>query len=206
MSFSRLNYDDGTYKTNLRQSVGVGDYMLNTPVSDCRKCFPNDPMIMAQFSGVSTCADKPLVDVDSEMLNITRRASKCPAESYTPDGGKFCKLSHTPVNCPQMPREDTRISNPPCTLRSTGWNRWEWLCQDPQAKALMPFDYNISYRLIAKDNHRPCLPTPIDPVQVLPREHFNDAMTVGDTPCGKQNTDIPSTHWRTCKTYAPYGM
>ena len=23
--------------------------------------------------------------------------------------------------------EDTRLSNPPCNLRGTGWNRWEWL-------------------------------------------------------------------------------
>ena len=59
-----------------------------------------------------------------------------------------------------MFQEDTRLSNPPCTLRGTGWNRWEWLCQDPQEE-LRPFDFNISNRIAAKDAHRPCIPIPI---------------------------------------------
>ena len=48
----------------------------------------------------------------------------------------------------QIPAEDTRLSNPSCNLRGTGWNRWEWLCLNPQEKVEVPFDYNISNRII----------------------------------------------------------
>lgn len=56
--------------------------------------------------------------------------------------------------------EDTRLSNPPNTLRGTGWNRFQPLCLDPQEQVLFPGEYQIPTRLVAKDNHRPCVPTP----------------------------------------------
>ena len=64
--------------------------------------------------------------------------------------------------------ENTRISNPSCNLRGTGWNRWEWLCENPQERVLMPFDTNISNRLVVKDNHRPVIPKLIDQNPILP--------------------------------------
>ena len=201
MSFNRLNYDECTYKHNLKQSMSPGDYMITTPTIECQSCFPADPAVSSGLAGVSICANKPLVDVDSELIGITRKASNCPSDKYLPT--KPCDLSKRP-DCKSLPREDTRMSNPPCTLRGTGWNRWEWLCQNPQDKALIPFDYNISYRLIAKDNHRPCLPTPISQVPTLPRDHFSNDIVTSGIPCSQESRDVPSTHWRSCATYAPY--
>ena len=43
-----------------------------------------------------------------------------------------------------IPAEDTRLSNPSCNLRGTGWNRWEWLCLNPQDRVEIPFDFNDS--------------------------------------------------------------
>ncbi len=59
-------------------------------------------------------------------------------------------------------------NNPPCTLRGTGWNRWEWLCRDPQLNTLVPFDTLIDSVLVVKDNHRPLLQRPLDQTAVLP--------------------------------------
>ena len=56
--------------------------------------------------------------------------------------------------------EDTRLSNPPNTLRGTGWNRFEPLCLNPQDQVLFPGEIQIPTRIVAKDNHRPCVPTP----------------------------------------------
>ena len=60
--------------------------------------------------------------------------------------------------------EDTRLSNPPCTLRGTGINRFDPLCWNPQDKALEPWTRRggTSYRIVVKDNHRPCLPSQED--------------------------------------------
>lgn len=207
MSFSRLNYDSCTYQHNLKQSVGAADYQLNTPRLECESCFGYDPVTHRNpRNGVSICSNKPLIDVDSELKTITRKASNCPTDKYIPSDEDFCKLRHFPDCANGIQSEVTRISNPPCTLRSTGWNRWEWLCQDPQAKALVPFDFNISYRTIVKDNHRPCIPKPIDQSYALPPFNQSDEMisTWNPADCMKEVKDIPSVSWKSCRSLNPY--
>ncbi len=56
------------------------------------------------------------------------------------------------TECKNLTTEDTRLSNPPSTLRGTGWNRWKWLCQDPQERVLVPFDYEVDTRNTTRDN------------------------------------------------------
>ena len=94
--------------------------------------------------------------------------------------------------------EDTRLSNPACNLRGTGWNRWEWLCLNPQERVLMPFDHNINNRLVAKDNHRPCIPKPIDVNHSLPQGE--DELVCNNTisTCGVP-TGPPSIHWQNAR-------
>lgn len=202
MSFNRLNYDQCTYKHNLRQSVGTGDYILNTPKIDCLGCFPKDPKLPVDKYGASLCGDKPLVDVDSELKILTRKASNCPTQKYLPQAKPFCQTVNL-ADCRSVPQEDTRLSNPPCTMRCSGWNRWEWLCQNPQDKAFVPFDFNVSNRLIVKDNHRPCIPKPVDQSMVLPPLNQSDEMHEYRQKYD-ENTDIPSIHWRRCSAYDNY--
>lgn len=208
MSFNRLNYDTCTYSHNLRQSTGPANYMLHAPQIDCQSCFSEDPRMRMDKRGGASCKTRcAVVDAHSELLGLTRKATNCPLQKYLP-GCKMetCDDLDVPPNCPQVPIEDTRLSNPPCTLRGTGWNRWEWLCRDPQDKALIPFDYNINYRLVVKDNHRPCLPCPLNPAANLPPHNRDDRMvesTLADWSRGPEDT-IPSVHWKACASYGPY--
>ena len=58
----------------------------------------------------------------------------------------------------------------------------------------MPFDWNISNRIVVKDNHRPCIPNPIDPTPALP--------VGGDLPCEQTTntcanfTEPASVNWQ----------
>lgn len=207
MSFNRLNFDPCTYKHNLRQSVGPGDYFISTPRPECNSCFSADPSVNTKgYGSIGNCQDVPLVDVDSELIGLTRKASNCPLDHYVPSSKAFCKLTNL-RDCRSLPSEDTRLSNPPCTLKENGWNRWEWLCQNPQDKALMGFDYNINNRLIVKDNHRPCIPKPINQAQVLPPNNNTDDMVqYNKASCGQQDMAnfIPSTSWRKQSSYEKY--
>lgn len=215
MSFNRLPYDTGAYKQALNQSMAVGDYRLNAPQIECRGCFSKDPAVRQASIGGAVCKDTcAFVDTSSELLGITRHASQCPLEQFLPSCSNHqaaCAIKLYP-DCPQMPREDTRTTNPPCTLRGTGWNRWEWLCMDPQDKALVPFDFNIQYRLVAKDNHRPCVPCPMNVAEVLPPNHASAAAGADGgkylaAEWGKKGVDetlVPAVHWRTCRSFAPY--
>ncbi len=192
MSSNRLPYDTCAYKQQLAESIGVGVYQLGKPNNSCEPCYADDPRIMLQSQGVSISKHN-LVDVDSELMGITRNASRCPERQYMPAcdadglcgasggvnakcavGAKLC-VSHqkNPIkyeNCFKGSR-DTRLDNPPSTLRCTGWNRWEWLPLNPQDKVEIPFDFQIDTKLIAKDNHRPCIRFPMDQSQALPPQN-----------------------------------
>lgn len=213
MNLTTLNYDQCTYRHDLKQSVAPADYQIGAPRNECNACFPIDPRVQmgsgyaggtgGEFGG-AVCENKPLIDVSSELRNMTRKASNCPSDKYIP-GQPYCNLRNIP-DCQSMRQssEDTRLNNPPCTLRSTGWNRWEWLCKNPQDKALIPFDFNISNRIVVKDNHRPCIPVPLSFAPSLPPLNYSDDVYKYEFVCQQPIKEIPSTHWRKCDSYAGY--
>jgi hypothetical protein len=228
MSFNRVNYDQNAYKQDLNQSVGPGMYYLARPKVSCEPCYPYAPSVRLDKAGDSVSGKQSLIDVDSELMNITRKYSKDPREKYIPscpdavsNSGECCaqgvvsscknhvgpkpgseldELKHFP-DC-FFNAEDTRLSNPSCNLRGTGWNRWEWLCKNPQDRVQVPFDWNINNRLVVKDNHRPCIPKLIDQSPALPRG--------GKLPCETTSTvcapyTIPaSVNWQTADVISKY--
>jgi hypothetical protein len=213
MSLTRLNYDACTYDHNLKQSTSTSDYMIGAPRVDCVACFQKDPKLRfgsgyaggsgGKYGG-SVCDNDKLIDVSSELLNISRKASNCPNDKYKPYKN-VCNAVNI-IDCKAINSEDSRFSNPPCTLKGTGWNRWEWLCKNPQDKALMTFDYNISNRIIVKDNHRPCIPNLINQSDALPMNNNKDDMVSFASlfEDGIKDDAPPSISWRTKEDYAKY--
>ena len=222
MSFNRLAYDTCSYKQVLAESISPGVYQINKPPVSCEPCYPDDPRIRLQSRGASVSETTSLIDVDSEMLGITRKNSRCPENKYlshsqashncgaqTGSVGKECNgsvcLDYNPIhfgNC-FKPVEDTRLSNPPCTLRGTGWNRWEWLCQDPQERVEIPFDYQIHSRTVVKDNHRPCIPNPLDQYSSWPVPDNKPICENIVRTCGVP-TGPPSVQWRSADEIRRY--
>jgi hypothetical protein len=207
MSFNRLAYDTCSYVTEIKESMQPGEYMINTPnASTDEGCFFPNPQIRMNKHGASLC-DKNLIDVDSELLGLNVLNTKCPSEQYTPSDKPFCNLVNM-KECDFLSPEDTKLSNPPCTLRGTGWNRWEWLCENPQSKGVIaPFEIGIQNRLVVKDNHRPCIPTPIDNTISLPsklyeydhdEEAHNSEVLQKWTTMYEHGANYPMIHWRCC--------
>ena len=173
MSFNNLRYDTCSYKQVLSESIGPGEYQLGKPQVNCEDCFTKDPQIIQQRSGVSVAKNLPIIDVDSELMNLTRKASGCSSKNFIPKFNAAGEIDNSmeSINfndCNRMTTESTRLSNPTSTLRGTGWNRWEWLCEDPQKKSLVPFDYQINNNIVIRDNHRPLIPKPMDQTALLP--------------------------------------
>ena len=140
------------------------------------------------------------VDVESDLKGQTRVASKCAAKNFMPNCDTY-KLTHY-RDC-LITSEETRTTNPACNLRGTGWNRWEWLCQNPQDKALVPFDYLINNRLVVRDNHRPCIPTPLDQSDSLPPLGPQEVSQQFSATCPPPQ-EAPSVHWRKCGEIKKY--
>lgn len=231
MSFNRLNYDVGAYKHAINQSAGPGNYKLEKPKISCQQCYPYPPSIRLQEQGNSIDKNRFLIDVDSELLGLCKKNTKDINKNYSPccpdsvcTSGEICgqgvigecKSKNKNLKKGQryydtnlyhwkdcfIPAEDTRLSNPSCNLRGTGWNRWESLCLNPQDRIEIPFDYNISNRIIVKDNHRPCIPNPIEQTTVLPKGGTLPCEKIKNT-CGVY-TNPPSVHWRNNKDIKNY--
>jgi hypothetical protein len=161
---TRMRYDTGSYQEQLQRSLYPGNYRINTPYNDCTECnqyIPNDPTLRYQQYGPNTCTMKKAVDDSSELYGLNYKNSKCNQDAYAPNKyiSTGCVLkSNDDIRKCSTPTESTRLSNPPCTLKETGINRFDPLCWDPQSKALETFDrIGINYRMVAKDNHVPLI-------------------------------------------------
>jgi hypothetical protein len=200
MSFNNLKYDNCAYTHQLKESVSPGDYMLNTP-KPCKPCFVASPGVNLGGFGASICDN--LVDVDSELMNITRKASDCPSKHYLPGetyNGNVCGKMNKMIECADdsvvnfLTAEDTLISNPKCTNKERTVNRWEWLCRQPQDNAIRPFDWYIANRLVVKDSHRPLVPTLLDQSSALPPKKTNKCSTYLDEQFTNTHTQWKKTN------------
>jgi hypothetical protein len=194
MSWNRLRYDYCEQKKQVFESVGPGNYQVQTPVL-CGTCFQDNPSVIMQKSGVSLNRgydwrfyDGP-VDVESDLRNITRPASRCPSDKYLPkctncgciyqglpcgagvaqmcQACKQGKLSRgercgdqNMVDFPNCHFPVEHTRLDSCPPRGLSVNRFETLCLDPQKNVFFPGAYQIPTRLVMKDNHRPCVPIP----------------------------------------------
>ena len=85
MSFNRSIYDVCSYKYQLAQEVSPGIYQLVRPDNQSVPILPKDPRYIAQSSGVSIAKNTSLIDIDSELIGLSRNLSRCPDRKYMPD-------------------------------------------------------------------------------------------------------------------------
>lgn len=143
-------------QTNDKQNMGPGLYRLSMAQRDNKPAYPWAPTMVSQRGGVSTVEGVSLIDIDSELMNITRVNSKVPSMHYQPNEDKALSLKH--VEDGGFHSESERLNNPPSLLRGQTKNRWEPLCIDPQANAIEPFERRIGQDtyLSQIDDYKPC--------------------------------------------------
>ena len=167
-AWNRRLYDGCKTSDDLRLTTGPGRYQLGAPPQYCNATFAPEPTIRQQAWGASLNGTYTKTDVESDLLNINRPTTKAVCNQYNPANDKVNSGGFTKPKESSFPQTFSRLVDPPCTGRSTGWTRWEWLCQNPQEGVMMPFDNQVTTRLAAKDQFRPCIPKPIDSSAVLP--------------------------------------
>ena len=72
------------FKLNLTKSVLFIKWNIGTPHISCQDCFSRDPQLILQRAGASVAKNVPMVDVDSELMNITRKLSNCSGDEFIP--------------------------------------------------------------------------------------------------------------------------
>jgi hypothetical protein len=62
-------------------------------------------------------------------------------------------IPHSSADDENVPQTFARLVDPPCTLRTTGWNRWQPLFHNPQETFETPFDFFIPSRDVDKEKY-----------------------------------------------------
>jgi hypothetical protein len=175
-SMNRRTYDGCKTGDDLRVSTGPGRYQLNAPPQYCNACFAPEPTVRQQMWGATLNNGYIKTDVESDLLNLNRPTTKMTCNQYDPTKNAMNKTqtASEPVKECSFPQTHTRLVDPPCTGRATGWNRWEWLCDNPQETVMIPFDNMVTTRLQQKDQFRPCIPTAVAQDALLPAPLASD--------------------------------
>lgn len=82
MSFTKLTYDDCSYKANLAGNVSQMSYIFDdSRYYNCNKCRPENGIVGG--TAVSHISGN-LVDLESTLIGIDREASRCATMKYLP--------------------------------------------------------------------------------------------------------------------------
>ena len=149
-SMTRYRHDTSKMVENNEISTGVGRWALETPNVYGNAVFVPDVTIRMQRWGAAHDMTSTKTDVESDLRNLGRPTTRTVCGQYDPSQGQG---TLTPMPEAEFPQAHARLFDPPCTLRGSGFNRWEWLCQDPQENVMIPFEWAVDSRHAAKDDY-----------------------------------------------------
>ena len=144
-------WDDIHQADDQRISTYAGRYAF-VPFRNCFESFPVNATTRLQESGNGWVSGKWRTEVESDLKGIGRPPSKWREDTllYDPRTNEMNQAGYTNGHDENFPLNFNRMTNPPCTLRTTGWNRWHPLFRNPQAAFETPFDHLIPSRDIDK--------------------------------------------------------
>jgi hypothetical protein len=151
-SWTRPRMDNFHMMDDMRITSYALRYYANPPEANCPTTFPVEPTTRIQMSGNSWPEAQWRTDLETDLKGINRFGSRvrCDFQHYNPETNKY---NNTPLEHAQdssFPLTFNRLNNPPCTLRTTGWNRWQPLFHNPQETYEQPFDWFIPSRDVDK--------------------------------------------------------
>ena len=154
-ALTRLRNDPFHQIDDMRITSYASRYYLNPPMKNCPTTFPVNATTRIQQSGNSWVDGEWKTDVESDLKGIDRFGTKirCDPVLYHPDNNTFNQIPLKNATDENIPLTFARLVDPPCTLRATGWNRWQPLFHNPQETFETPFDFFIPSRNIDKEKY-----------------------------------------------------
>ena len=120
-------------------SSGVSGYMLNAVTVTTKSLYPNDPSIKYQNSGLYKNTDEKFMDVNSEILNITRPLTKDANGVWNSPNVGVMTVDELELDNTNFASRYSRLDEPSFELKGKTKNRWVELPLNPQENVIEPF-------------------------------------------------------------------
>lgn len=152
MAFTRFNYDECRTKKQLQQSTDPGRWILNVPGNGNSPYYIEDPQVIVQKWGANLRTNT--INLESDLMGVNREIGRdCLAENY-----KKYNVENSSIQYPTYSKEITsqsRTTNPAWWYRDLEQVAWEYPPINPQINTCLPFQNNLSTRILEKDYFTP---------------------------------------------------
>jgi hypothetical protein len=151
-ALTRTRHDPAKMNENNDISTGPGRWAISPPNAYGNAAYVPNVTTIIQKWGASHIMTSTKTDVESDLLNVGRPSVRTACGQYQPTQGAALAAQLTPMPEVAFPQVASHLVDPPCTLRGSGGNRWQWLCENSQQKVMMPFEHLVDSRHAVKDS------------------------------------------------------
>lgn len=170
MAFTRFKYDDCRTKKSLQQSTDPGRWILNVPGNGDTPCYMEDPQIIPQKWGANLRTNT--INLESDLRGVNRHISR---DCLGKDEYQRYDVPNQAIQyptCSTLTTEQSRATNPAWWYRDLAQTDWEYPPLNPQANVCIPFQNNLSTRILEKDYFTPKRDCVLDETkQMLPSSY-----------------------------------
>jgi hypothetical protein len=153
MASTRFKYDDARTIKSLQQSTDPGRWVLNVPGNGANPCYMKDPQIIIQKWGGNLRTNT--INLESELRGVNRQLGR---DCLGKDDYKTYTVGSSAIqypNCSNLFTEQSRATNPAWWYRDLEQNNFEYPPLNPQVNTCLPFQNNLSTRILEKDYYTP---------------------------------------------------
>jgi hypothetical protein len=189
MAFTRFKYDDCRTKKSLQQSTDPGRWILNVPGNGLNPCYMEDPQIIPQKWGANLRTNT--INLESDLRGVNRHLSR---DCLGKDEYQKYNVANQAIQyptCSQLTTEQSRATNPAWWYRDLEQTDWQYPPLNPQVNVCLPFQNNLSTRILEKDYFTPKRDCVLDETkQMLPSSYnlIRGSYIGGPTTCAQTNS------------------
>ena len=153
MAFTRFKYDDCRTKKSLQQATDPGRWILNVPGNGANPCYIEDPQIIIQKWGANLRTNT--INLESDLMGVNRQIGR---DCLGKDNYNSYNVPNEAIQypkCNNLFTEQSRATNPAWWYRDLEQVDWQYPPLNPQANTCLPFQNNLSTRILEKDYFTP---------------------------------------------------
>ena len=153
MACTRFFYDDCRTKKQLQQATDPGRWILNVPGNGAKPCYIEDPQIIIQKWGANLRTNT--INLESDLMGVNKPLSR---DCLGKDNYKNFNVPNQAIEypvCNNTFTEESRATNPAWWYRDLEQVDWGYPPINPQINTCMPFQNNLSTRILVRDDFTP---------------------------------------------------